>query len=125
MLIQGTSSTIIIKFAAKHGLDINKYNISTHNRKHRAISQDDMKTEPSEKEAKKRVNANMKLVADPILILNMYVNQVYEGLSTGELKPSLSEGLKAIELIKKFETGSSIENLIMQFIQNVHLGNNN
>lgn len=122
-LIQGQSSTEIIAFAKKNRLILNKYNVSCHNRKHRAVLKEDLNIEKSPRKAKQLQAKSEKLMADATTILNLVINRTYEDLISGEIRPTLTEGLKAVELLQKYNEGSPAERTIMQFIQGVHLGN--
>lgn len=122
MMIKGESSTKIIAFAKKHGLTINKANCSHHNRRHRLKAITEVRADASNKQAEKVQEFQLALEGDVQACLQYMVSEFHKKLIDNKLNPTVSDYLRAAELILKSGATSPIEKTLIQFIQGVHFG---
>lgn len=142
-LEQGKSYRIIAEWVNKYRPDANisKPNISRHNTVHRlegkkgtlkrgAVKKtdkkknekitdkpiDNIKTNIVEDNEKNSVELDMDKTSD---FLNTIINKVKERLENNEIKPTITEGIKATELKIKIDKGSPFESTLLNFLETV------
>ncbi len=152
LLHKKTSSTKIIKYAAKYDLKVSKQTVSKHNLRHRKPLMD-MRAkgggikkkydpaanrairearanvangmDPAQADAKamREIKANAKKIVTHSQFLNSVIDDVAQRLQNKQLVPSLTEALKAAEILQKMEkTQSPLEEALTALVQGISLG---
>lgn len=119
MFAKGDSYADIMAYAQKHGMKLHKSSLWRHNKKHRMPSRLEHNTE---KEMEKEQEREGLTIVSSIDFINRIIAKAMEGLIDGTLKPSLIEGLKAVELKTKISEGSIFERELLKYIAELSTG---
>ncbi len=105
-------------FSAKKKLTINNVNLHRH-RKHMAPARENLRKKIKDSNTPATAISNSEF-------LESIKNKVHELILSGDQTPSISEALKATELILKINEGDPATNAVLEFIQSVSTqkGNN-
>ncbi len=121
MLAAGVAQTRIIALSTKDwNMNLNGYNVCIHNKKHRRFLPVEIESQKAASRSYAFRQKRALELADGMVVLQDVVNQIATDLASGEMKPSLNEGLKAIELILKYRDGSPMESMLTEFLMNLN-----
>ena len=108
----------IVAFANEKRLTINKVNICRHKKNHMLPNKSKLIDDLQSKEVNAKLTTEM---VSNVEFLELIKNTVHKGIQSGELIPSISEGLKAAELILKANDGDPLTKGILDFVQGISL----
>jgi DNA primase catalytic subunit len=124
MLADGTKHGEIIKYCKKKGLSISVASRLRHNSRHRKPSSADIRKYATKKEIEKSAkkaksqaeNEALKLFTHSQFLKDVIV-KVHEKLRLNTVSPTISDALKATELLQKIDSSQSpLEEAMCEFI---------
>jgi hypothetical protein len=120
MLRRGISSKLIIKYASKNGIDINATNVSKHRTRHSKLTKSEIEIKTRESRAQEAARFGFSKRSKTIVSANKCLEDIittaYDRMATGEVKPTIDNALKAIELQARLKETGMLENSIITFM---------
>jgi len=124
MLAKGIKNVDIIKYCKKKGLLLTAPSLMRHNKKHRKPSSEDIRKYATKKEIESSTKKAKEQSEDEALklfthsqFLKDIIAKVHDKLTENEVSPTISDALKATELLQKIDSSQSpLENAMVEFI---------
>lgn len=120
MIGTGKSYSQIIAYANKHGLHTSARSLSSHSKKHRALTPDEIEEKSrsfrNSKAAKVQFGRKTEAIVSANKCLEDIITYAYERMATGDVKPTIDNALKAIELQARLKETGILESKIIDFM---------